>query len=244
MSAIRCDVDPVGTRLLVRVRGELSLASAPRVRAVLLKSLVDQPDAIVVDLTGAVIAEPAAAAVFAAVSRHASLWPGTPLLLAAPDPELARVLATTYSRLAVHSSVAAALAAEPRRRMPSVSDRLLPVSGAAQRARDLATEACLRWELPHLTGPASLIANELVANAVVHAQTMVDLRMTLGPRYLTVAVRDGSAAEPVLPCRVSADPAVPRGLMLVDAMAVRWGSLPAHDGKIVWATLPRRTGAG
>jgi hypothetical protein len=29
-----------------------------------------------------------------------------------------------------------------------------------------------------------------------------------------------------------------RGLMLVDAIAARWGSVPAHDGKVVWASLP------
>lgn len=238
--ALQCDVEPMGTRLLVRVRGDLSLTSAPRLRAVLLKCLVDQPHTLVVDLAGVVVTDPVAVTVFTVISQQASLWPGTPLMISAPDPELADVLRGTFRRLAVHSSLAEAMAAEPQRRMPTIADRLLPASGAARRTRDLVTEACMCWDLPHLTGPATVIANELVANAVVHAGTMIDLRLTLSRRYLMVAVRDGSSAVPVLPAAASTDPATPRGLLLVDAMALRWGSLPSSDGKVVWATLLRR----
>lgn len=240
MSAIRCEVEPVGARLLVRLHGELSLSSAPRVRATLLKCLVDQPDAVVVDLSGLVLAQPAAAAVFLAVAHQASLWPGTPLLFVAPDPAMADLLATGYRRLALHPSVEDALSAEPRQRMLSISDVMLPVTGGARRARDLTTEACTRWNLPHLVGPAGLVASELVANAIVHAGTMIDLRLTLGRRHLIVAVRDGSSEVPVLPPPHSTDPASPRGLLLVDSLVQRWGSLPAHDGKVVWAALSRR----
>ncbi|MEV4343633.1 hypothetical protein AB0J83_04045 [Actinoplanes sp. NPDC049596] len=51
---------------------------------------------------------------------------------------------------------------------------------------------------------------------------------------------DGSDAEPVLPPVASADPAGRRGLQLVNAMAYRWGALPAYGGKVVWATLLRQ----
>ncbi|MEU4695294.1 STAS domain-containing protein [Actinoplanes sp. NPDC023714] len=234
MTAIRCDVEPIGTRLLIRLSGELSVASAPRVRAALLKCLVEQPDAVVVDLAGTVLVEPAAATVFHAAAQHAARWPGTPLIFSTADPGLSRQLGRG---LAVHASVDEALAAKPGRRNPVISDVLLPVSGAAQRARDLATCACARWRLPHLSGRAGLVAGELVTNAVVHAQTMLDLRLTLGRRYLVVAVRDGSSAPPVLPGPASADPLAPRGLLLVDAMSRRWGSTPAPGGKVVWAAL-------
>ena len=236
--AVRCEVEPIGTRLLVSVSGDLTVASAPRVRSMLLKCLVDQPDVVVVDLTGIVVREPSAVAVFRAVARHASMWPGTPLLLAVPDPAVAALLRPGSGRVAVFTSVESALDAEPRRRIPAVRDRLLPMTGAPRRARDITLAACHRWGLTHLAGRAGLVAGELVTNAVVHAGTMMDLRLSLGRRYLVVAVRDGSTEVPVLPVNMSADSGAPRGLLLVNAMTQRWGSLPAPDGKVVWATLP------
>jgi hypothetical protein len=68
VSDVQCEIESVGTRLLVRVRGELSVASAPVVRTALLKCLVEQPDALVVDLAELVVTEPAAASVFLAAA--------------------------------------------------------------------------------------------------------------------------------------------------------------------------------
>jgi anti-sigma regulatory factor (Ser/Thr protein kinase) len=81
-----------------------------------------------------------------------------------------------------------------------------------------------------------LICSELVSNAVDHAGTMMMLRLSLGNGYLLVAVRDGSPAEPVLAARLPTA-SRGRGLHLVSAVAHRWGFLPAHDGKVVWASL-------
>ncbi|MEU8820793.1 hypothetical protein [Actinoplanes sp. NPDC048796] len=159
------------------------------------------------------------------------------MLIVAPDPGTARLLRAGQGRVAVVDTVEEALAIEPRRRVTSISEMLLPVSGAARHARDLATEACLRWGLDHLTGPAGLITGELVTNAVTHANTMIDLRLTRGRRYLIVAVRDGSSALPVLPPSGSLDPAAPRGLLVVNAAALRWGTLPMTGGKVVRAAL-------
>jgi anti-sigma regulatory factor (Ser/Thr protein kinase) len=121
--------------------------------------------------------------------------------------------------------------------MPTVRDDLLPVSWAARHARNLATEACLRWELPQLTGPASLVVSELVSNVVEHAHTMMSLRLSLWDRYLHIAVRDGSAIQPALPQRPAAEQLRGRGLHLVNATAHNWGCLPTDGGKVVWASL-------
>jgi anti-anti-sigma regulatory factor len=239
LSDIRCDVEPIGTRLVVRVVGELSLKSASRVRMAILKCLVEQPDAVVVDLADAVIVESAAASVFLAAARQGAIWPGTPLMIVAPEPRTAHILTSAYPRLAVFGSMSDALAAEPRPRLPAVGDVLLPITGASRRARDLATQACTTWNLPHLIGPASLIAGEFVSNGVQHAQTMMELRFSLGRRYLVVAVRDGSTERPQPGLPGSVAPEAPRGLMVVNAIAHRWGTLPARDGKVVWATLRR-----
>jgi two-component sensor histidine kinase len=127
-----------------------------------------------------------------------------------------------------------------RETLPWISDEVLPVSGAARQARNVATDACLRWDLPHLVGPASLIVSELVSNVVDHAHTMADIRISLRRRYLTIAVRDGASAPPVASDPIPAgDISAGRGLLLVDATAHSWGWLPSEGGKVVWAALAR-----
>ena len=236
---VACEVDQVGTRLLVRLTGDLTLSSAPQVRLALSKCLVDVPDALVVDLAGLRVREPVALSVFRTVAWQAAVWPGTPLLLCALAPETAVLLAGgTYGRLAVYPTATEALAARAARRMPTVGDTVLPAAGASRRARDLAEQACARWDLPALAAPAATITGELVTNAIVHARTMADLWLSLGARHLLIVVRDGSRDVPRV-CRGPADaPETGRGLRLVEAIARRWGVLPASGGKVVWAGLP------
>jgi hypothetical protein len=108
------------------------------------------------------------------------------------------------------------------------------------KARKLVADACDRWGLPRLGGDAALVASELVGNALRHAQPPLRLVARLRPPYLHLVVSDGSTTPPELP-------AVPtrrgglrirdRGLHLIDALAVGWGSLPTVCGKAVWARL-------
>jgi len=233
-------VHALGGNLLVRVCGTLDRSTAPPLRAVLLKSLAQHPDAVLVDLAMMILGDSLALSVFPAVARQAARWPSIPVVFCAPSPAVAAALdAPAYRGLVVHPSVTAATAALSRGQgiPPSISDDLLPVRGAAGHARNLATDACVRWELPGLVWPASLVASELVSNAVQHAQTMVSLRFSLRPRYLLVAARDGSPDEPVLRPVAPTDVVGRRGLLLVQALAAHWGFLPTGGGKVVWATL-------
>jgi anti-anti-sigma regulatory factor len=231
-----------GSTLLVALTGELGLREVAPVRLCLLKCLAEQPDALLVDLAGMTVGEPLALSVFVAVARQAARWPGTPVLFCGPPPAIRRLMRDgAYQRLPLFASADAARqhVGPDRRILPSISDDLLPVSGAARQARNVATDACLRWDLPHLVAPASLIVSELVSNVVDHAHTMMTLRLSLRRRYLNMAVRDGSSAEPAVPADVPADVPGGRGLFLVNATAHTWGWLPADDGKVVWAALAR-----
>ncbi|MCU7727964.1 STAS domain-containing protein [Actinoplanes sp. KI2] len=232
MAPLTYEQQQIGDRLLVRLSGELSLASAPAVRAALLKALVEQPGAVVVDLTEVRVRQPSAMAVFTAIGRQAAMWPGTPLLLCARDEQTTRALAMNRS-LQVFATVEQALSVPARRRTALISDTLLPVAEAEARARELAADACDRWRLPHLVGPACLIAGELAANAAVHAGTLAAIRLSVGPRYLLISVQDGSTDKP----RPGEAPDTGRGLLLVAATAHRWGCHLRDDGKVVWASL-------
>lgn len=230
-------IDDTSARTVVALSGMLTLRGATGLRGALLKCLAEQPEALLLDLAGVDRAEPGSPSVFTAVTSQASRWPGVPVLLCAAGPPLARMLASGgYGKLPVHDGVAAAQhsldAGGTDLRM--IIDELLPVSGAPRHARDMVTEACVRWSLEPLIGPACLVASELVSNVIDHAGTMMTLRLSLRDRYLHISVRDGSPAEP--PPASQARP-VGSGLALVAAVASYWGSLPTTDGKVVWATL-------
>jgi hypothetical protein len=226
--ALHCTTRRDGNALVVALSGVLGPREAPALRGRLLRCLAEQPAALFADVSRLTVVRPAALAAFRAVARQAARWPGAPVAVCGADRRA--LVRKALRRIPLFSDVDAATEHFAGRLagVDELSDDLLPVAGAARHARGVATDACLRWDLPRLIGPASLIADELAGNVVDHAGTMAGLRFTRQERFLTIAVRDGSRAAP----RRGG-----RGLRLVEACARYWGYLPAEGGKVVWATL-------
>jgi anti-anti-sigma regulatory factor len=239
---VQCAVGDDGDFLVAALTGELGMTDVAPLRTRLLKCLAEQPAALLVDLSALIVTEPLALAVFAAVGRQAARWPGTPVLLCAARPQThARLTGHAFDGLPLFATLDAGRrhASTARYALPTVTDELLPISGAARQARNVTTDACLRWDLPELVAPASLIASELISNVVDHAHTMMTLRLSLRRRYLTISVRDGSPEEPVPAGPQPPEGSGGRGLFLVQMSAHSWGWLPSEGGKVVWATLLR-----
>jgi len=114
---------------------------------------------------------------------------------------------------------------------------LEPAVGAARQARELVTEACARWELPDLVGPACTVVTELVNNAVVHARTSLQVLVQRRGDGLAVEVSDGSPLLPQPRGTTASTTPGGRGLLMVQAIAAQWGCTPATDGKTVWALV-------
>jgi len=87
-------------------------------------------------------------------------------------------------------------------------------------------------------GAAELVVSELVSNALRHADPPLRLAVTARAADVHVVVRDGSATLPRR--RPGTVYFGPRGLALVEAFATAWGSVPAADGKAVWAVVSTR----
>jgi anti-sigma regulatory factor (Ser/Thr protein kinase) len=90
---------------------------------------------------------------------------------------------------------------------------------------------------------AALVVSELVGNAVRHGAALPGGGLLASwhvlDRGLRVQVVDGGAG-PVGPVGHAApDAEGGRGLELVDALALCWGSTSAAAGTAVWAELPR-----
>lgn len=230
-------VDPRHGLVVITVSGALDAATGPALYRMLMHWLTREPIAILVDLSGTTVTGPAAAQIFPAIIRQAETWPGTPLQLCGPSPATAEMIANgTGESVAFFAGVADGLAALSDRD-ELISELIPPAAGAARRARDVVTGACVRWDLPHLTAPATLVASELVTNAIEHAHTGATLQVRLRPRHLYLGAFDGTPTEPV--ARSGDDPGATggRGLYLVDIMSTRWGYLPRADGKVVWASF-------
>jgi len=115
--------------------------------------------------------------------------------------------------------------------------------GAARRFLRAQAEA---WEIDEDTvDTAQLCLSELVTNVVMHARTASELTLHLEDGVLTVVVRDlggssrsgdpGATDQPAEnddPLRVYG-----RGLMLVDALASRWGQEDDASGMTAWFIL-------
>lgn len=114
---------------------------------------------------------------------------------------------------------------------------LRPNAQAAAAARDFVRRTCALWSLEAALDAALLVVSELVTNAVVNARSQATVRLRLRPDHLLVEVEDEDSRLPVLQQHNEWDALGGRGLILVDAMAARWGSRPGPFGKLVWAEL-------
>ena len=81
-----------------------------------------------------------------------------------------------------------------------------------------------------------LLTSELVTNAVVHAETPVDVIVRSSPERVRVEVVDGSTRAP-LRRLARGDDEWGRGLGVVESLSSRWGVQCAEWGKSVWFEL-------
>jgi anti-sigma regulatory factor (Ser/Thr protein kinase) len=124
----------------------------------------------------------------------------------------------------------------------------LPASADSVRAaRRFVREVLTEWQLDDQLETATLLASELVANAVVHAATPFDVEVCvdLDQGELVVAVTDldtrrssiAAMGLRCLPDEPDLDAESGRGLLIVARLADRWHVDPAPTGKTVWFAL-------
>lgn len=120
----------------------------------------------------------------------------------------------------------------------SASLRLARVPESARIARRFITEFCKASELSEdHCHTAALLTSELVTNAVRYGGSRATLEARKPGGVLRIAVEDDSPELPEegLAPKFSAESG--RGIMLVDALASRWGVEKRPGGKAVWFEL-------
>jgi anti-sigma regulatory factor (Ser/Thr protein kinase) len=117
-----------------------------------------------------------------------------------------------------------------------------PISASVVR-HELATDLDLHGVDQVAIDEASLVASELVGNAVRHAGASedgeLDVSWSVGRDDIVVSVADPSTTLPVAR-EVAPDAPGGRGLRIIQAIATDWGVEPVPGGKRVWAKIRRR----
>lgn len=113
--------------------------------------------------------------------------------------------------------------------------RFSNATSAVTAARHYVADILRTWGIA--TFSAELAVSELATNAVSHASTGFTVRLQIDDATVRVEVADH---HPALPAFDTSELASEhgRGLLLVDAVTVRWGIEPRRGGKAIWFIVP------
>jgi hypothetical protein len=241
-SLLRVDVEALERVSLVVASGTLDSSTYRELRNMIVKAALDEPDAVIVDVSQLEVPSPSALAVFTSARWHVTTWPDVPILLACSRDDLRSAIRTRgiTRYVPAYSTVNAALESVSQirttiRRRARVE--LPAVDSSAAMARTLVSEWLTKWDHPALIPTASTVATIFIENVLAHTDSAPALIIEHKGDTLTVAVEDNSqrlANRHEDPQRGSD---VVSGLAIVAALSRVWGSTPTATGKTVWAVV-------
>ena len=109
---------------------------------------------------------------------------------------------------------------------------LVPEPRSASLARRFVAE-CAGAPKGETAEVLALLTSELVTNAILHARTPLRLGVVRHDGRVLVAVADRNLVQPEQQ-PYSADRTAGRGIVLIEALAERWGITKIDGGKAVW----------
>ncbi|MGH8862225.1 MAG: ATP-binding protein [Jatrophihabitantaceae bacterium] len=114
-------------------------------------------------------------------------------------------------------------------------------ASASEVRRELALDLDLHGVDGAVIDEVSLVASELIGNAVRHTRAAddsdLDVTWTVGPDGVLLSVEDPSRELPVVR-EAPPEATGGRGMRIIDTLAVAWGVEPTQHGKRVWARIP------
>lgn len=148
-------------------------------------------------------------------------------------------LAAVHGVCGQHSEVRAmAESATADDQDPSLSRVFLPVPEAVSSSRHFIVSSLGLLGADHLVQDAALIISELASNAVVHARSPFRVSVDESADVVRISVQDAGPGNAEPGRFDESDPALDgRGILIIEALARRWGCDILADGKVVWAEL-------
>lgn len=117
-------------------------------------------------------------------------------------------------------------------------------TSASEVRRELTADLQLHGLDDDAIDAVTLVASEIVGNAIRHAgassDNVLDIGWTVGQDEVVISVEDPSSVLPV-PRRATPEAPSGRGLGIIDALSAEWGADLTPSGKRVWARIRVRT---
>jgi hypothetical protein len=230
------------TAVVLTVHGTLDSVTYRSLRDQIIKAALDEPNAVIVDVTWLAVPAESALVVFTSAQWHVAKWPDVPIMLvcehAAGRSAITRNGVDRY--VPVYPSVRAAIDAASCTRSPAMRRRAraeLPAQlTSLSQARELVTEWLTAWSQTELIPVTKVVVTALVENVLQHTDSSPGVRLEYDGSAVTVAVEDFSHVR----AGPREDPkpyTVPSGLHIVGALCRAWGNAPTSSGKTVWAVI-------
>ncbi|GAC1397761.1 MAG: ATP-binding protein [Mycobacterium sp.] len=230
------------TAVVLTAHGTLDSATYRPLRDGIIKAALDEPKAVVVDVSGLDVPAESAWVVFTSARWHVAKWPEVPIILACDHASgrsaIARNGVVRY--VPVYPSVRTAVDAASCAKAPPDRRRAhaeLPADvSSLSRARDLVAESLTAWSHADLIGVTKVVVTAFIENVLQHTDSDPAVRLEFDGSVVAVAVEDASH----VPAGPREDPKpnkVPSSLHIVSALCRAWGNAPTSSGKTVWAVI-------
>jgi anti-anti-sigma factor len=225
---------------VLTVEGVLGTDNSAALRDSIVKATVDQPSAVIVNISKLTVPAESAWTAFLA-ARWQLAHPDVPIVLVCAHRETRETIANSEIAcfMPVYSTEKAAAKALGRltRRTVRRADAKLPADLSSLReSRRLVREWLTAWSQSTLIPVALVVVNVFVENVLEHTGSVPMMRVETDGATATIAVSDASGApaarldSPTKGIDVS-------GLAIVEALSRAWGSTPTSSGKTVWAVI-------
>jgi hypothetical protein len=243
-SSVRIEVEPQQDVPILVADGVLDSSTYRGVRDAVIKAALDEPHAVIADVSRLSVPAASAWTVFASARWHVSVWPDVPILLVCARLEARRAISAVgvTRHVPVHPTRESALDALRRQPLPTrwrARSELPATRVGVGLARSLVTDWLTRWGKHDLIAVAATVATVFVENVLDHTQSAPVLVVEIREGTVTVAVEDGSDHLPGWHEDSHRGAEMVSGLAIVSALCRAWGATPTISGKTVWALVGR-----
>ncbi len=223
------------------VEGQLDASSSAALRDMIMKTTLDQPSAVIVNVSKLHVPAESTWSSFLGVRWQVHTRPDVPIVLVCADrgarEAITRSGVTRF--MPVYATEKGAMKALDRLASRAVrhADTELPANLTSLReSRRLVREWLTAWSQSALIPVALVVVNVFVENVLEHTGSVPMMRLETDGTTATIAVSDASSTPALrLP---SPDKGIDvSGLAIVDALSRAWGSTPTSSGKTVWAVI-------
>jgi anti-anti-sigma factor len=226
---------------LLTVDGVLDSGSSAALRDSIMKATVQEPSAVIVNVSGLQVPAKSAWSAFLGVRWQSETQLDVPIVLVcanrATREAITRSGVTRFMPVyATEKGAVKAVGKLAGRTVRRADAKLAPNLTSLRESRRLVREWLTSWSLPGLIPVALVVVNVFVENVLEHTGSDPVMRIETDGATATIAVSDGSNA-PALRLSSPKKGIDVSGLAIVDALSREWGSTPTSTGKTVWAVI-------